>query len=76
MSGNLYSTQGNRPMPGLNVYVRQPLPRMGGLPWRMEATAELRNMLAQGYVPINAGGQRLLLFDTPRSLRGGLSFIF
>jgi hypothetical protein len=49
---------------------------MGGLPWRMEATAELRNMLAQGYVPINAAGQRLLLFDTPRSLRGGLSFIF
>lgn len=76
MSGNLYSTQANRPMPGLNVYVRQPLPRVGGLPWRMEATAELRNMLAQGYVPIDAGGQRLLLFDTPRSLRGGLSFIF
>ena len=76
MSGNLYSTQSNRPMPGLNVYVRQPLPHVGGLPWRMEATAELRNMLAQGYVPINAAGQRLLLFDTPRSLRGGLSFIF
>jgi hypothetical protein len=76
MSGNLYSTQSNRPMPGLNIYVRQPLPRLGGLPWRMEATAELRNMLAQGYVPINVAGQRLLLFDTPRSLRGGLSFIF
>jgi hypothetical protein len=76
LSGNLYSTQSNRPMPGLNILVRQPLPRMGGLPWRMEATAELRNMLAQGYVPINAGGQRLLLFDTPRSLRGGLNFIF
>jgi hypothetical protein len=76
MSGNMYSTQSNRPMPGLNVYIRQPLPRMGGLPWRMEATADLRNMLAQGYVPITAGGQRLLLFDTPRSLRGGLSFIF
>jgi hypothetical protein len=76
MSGNLYSTQSDRPMPGLNVYVRQPLPRFGGLPWHMEATAELRNMLAQGYVPMNAGGQRLLLFDTPRSLRGGLSFIF
>jgi hypothetical protein len=76
MSGNLYSTQSNRPMPGLNVYIRQPLPHLGGLPWRMEATAELRNMLAQGYVPIDAGGQRLLLFDTPRSLRGGFNFIF
>jgi Carboxypeptidase regulatory-like domain len=77
MSGNLYSTQSNRPMPGLNICVRQPLPRLGGLPWRMEATADLRNMLAQGYVPLtNAAGQRMLLFDTPRSLRGGLSFIF
>ena len=77
MSGNLYSTQSNRPLPGLNVYVRQPLPRIGGLPWRMEATADLRNMLAQGYCTIGeAAGQRLLLVDQPRSFRGGLSFIF
>jgi hypothetical protein len=64
-------------MPGLNVLVRQPLPRFGGLPWRMEATADLRNMLAQGYVPLNAAdGQKILLVETPRSFRGGLSFIF
>jgi hypothetical protein len=77
MSGNLYSTQPGRQLPGLNVYVRQPLPRVGLLPWRMEATADLRNMLAQGYLPMmTAGGQRLLLVETPRSFRGGLSFIF
>lgn len=77
MSGNLYSTQSNRPLPGLNIYVRQPLPRISGLPWRMEATADVRNMLAQGYLPLaNAAGQRVLLVDTPRSFRGGLSFIF
>jgi hypothetical protein len=47
------------------------------LPWRMEATAELRNIRAQGYVPLNTSdGQRILLVETPRSFRGGLSFIF
>jgi hypothetical protein len=76
MSGNLYSTQPGRQLPGLNVHIRQPLPRVGLLPWRMEATADLRNMLAQGYLPLMAGGQRVLLVDTPRSFRGGLSFIF
>ena len=77
MPGNVYSTQSVRPSPGLNVYIRQPLPRFGGLPWRMEATADLRNMLAQGYLPLRmAGGQQVLLVETPRSFRGGLSFIF
>jgi len=77
MSGNQYSTQSIHPLPGLNLYIRQPLPRLAMLPWRMEATADLRNMLAQGYLPLaTAGGQRLMLVETPRSFRGGLSFIF
>ncbi|MBZ5620419.1 MAG: TonB-dependent receptor [Acidobacteriia bacterium] len=76
MPGNLYSTQAIRQTPGLNLYLRQPIPGFG-LPWRMEATADLRNMLAQGYLPLNmVNGQRLLLVETPRSFRGGLSFIF
>jgi hypothetical protein len=77
MSGNQYSTQGMRPLPGLNLYIRQPLPRFSMLPVRVEATADLRNMLAQGYLPVaTVGGQRLMLVETPRSFRGGLSFIF
>jgi len=77
MSGHLYSTQAIRPMTGLNVYVRQPLPRISMLPWRMEATADVRNIRAQGYVPVTtANGERILLVEPPRSFRGGLSFIF
>jgi len=77
MSGNMYSTDAIRPLPGMNLYIRQPLPRFAMLPWRMEATADLRNMLAQGYLPLTmASGQRVLLVETPRSFRGGLSFIF
>ncbi|HXB69611.1 MAG TPA: carboxypeptidase-like regulatory domain-containing protein [Candidatus Acidoferrales bacterium] len=77
MPGHLYSTQAVRPMPGLNLYIKQPIPRFASLPWRMEATADLRNLLAQGYLPLGmAGGQQVLLVQTPRSFRGGLSFIF
>jgi hypothetical protein len=75
--GWLYSTQSMRPLPGLNLYIRQPLPSIPFLPWRMEATADLRNLLAQGYLPLTtATGQQLVLVQMPRSFRGGLSFIF
>jgi hypothetical protein len=75
--GHAYSTASVRQMPGLNLYVRQLIPGLSFLPWRMEATADLRNMLAQGYLSLGvAGGQQLLLVETPRSVRGGLSFIF
>jgi hypothetical protein len=77
MPGNMYSTQSIRPIPGLNIFVRQPIPRISLLPWRMEATADLRNLLAQGYLPLfMSNGQQAILVQTPRSFRGGLSFIF
>jgi hypothetical protein len=75
MPGHIYSTEALRPMPGLNVFIRQPLP--GFLPCHVELTADLRNLLAQGYLPLStADGQRILLVETPRAFRGGLSFIF
>ena len=73
----LFTTQPARPEPGLNVMLKQPLPLIPGLPWHLEATAEMRNMLAQGYLPISvANGHSLLLVNTPRSFRGGLAFVF
>jgi hypothetical protein len=75
--GRLYSTQSLRALPGLNIYVRQPIPGPAILPWRMELTADFRNMLAEGYLPLNTGSeQTVLLVPVPRSFRGGLSFIF
>jgi hypothetical protein len=77
MPGPLFSTQSPRPEPGLNIIVRQPIPQIPGVPWRVEASAELRNLLAQGYLPLAlANGQQLLLVNTPRSFRGGLAFVF
>jgi hypothetical protein len=72
----LYSTQGMTADPGLTISVRQPIPAVLGLPFRMEATAEIRNMLAQGYLPVSSPDGRLLLVQTPRSLRGGVNFRF
>ena len=43
----------------------------------MEVTADLRNLLQQGYLPLSTvDGSRLVLMENPRMLRGGLSFIF
>ena len=59
---------------GWNVYARQPLPAIGGM--HMEITADLRNLLAQGYVGIQSNGRRAVLTNAPRAVRGGVSFIF
>jgi hypothetical protein len=75
MPAHYFITQAANQDIGVNVYVRQPLPR-GGMPWRMEAIAELRNLLAQGYIPIGDAAQRSVLTNAPRALRGGLNFIF
>jgi hypothetical protein len=73
----IYSTGSLRPQPGFNVYVRQAIPILSSLPWRMELTADLRNLLQQGYLPLpTMDGSRLVLMETPRMFRGGLSFIF
>ncbi len=69
-------TQRYQPLAGLTVQVRQPVP-VGGIPGRLEMSAEARNLLAQGYLPImTPDGRRLWLVQFPRALRGGLSFIF
>jgi hypothetical protein len=75
--GHYYMTQTLRPDAGLNIYLRQCLPALAGLPGKLELTADLRNLLKEGYVPISTSdGRRVLLMRTPRSVRGGLSFSF
>lgn len=74
---HLFTTQRLYVAPGLNFIVRQPLPSPFGGSGRFELTAELRNLLAQGYVPIaSADGQTLILVQAPRSFQGGVNFIF
>jgi hypothetical protein len=60
--------------PFLSVFIRQPLPGAAG---RMEALLDLRNLLAQGYLPVmGPDGRTVYLFQSARSLRAGLAFTF
>ncbi len=59
---------------GWNIHARQRLPAVGNM--HMELTAEMLNMLAQGYLTIRSGGQQAVLTNSPRAVRGGLNFIF
>jgi Carboxypeptidase regulatory-like domain len=63
--------------PYLNLFFRQPLPSIGFLAGHMEAMVDLRNLLAQGYVPVvGADGHTVYLVQAARSVRGGVAFTF
>ena len=63
--------------PFLNVFIRQPIPSIGFLPGHMEAIIDVRNLLAQGYVPVmGQDGQTVYLVQAARSVRGGVAFSF
>jgi hypothetical protein len=73
---HVFMTQNVNQEIGWNLNIRQPLPGFPGLPGRIEAVADMRNLLAQGYLPVTAGSQTGLLVNSPRAVRGGLNFIF
>jgi hypothetical protein len=63
--------------PFMNLFVRQPIPTLGFLPAHMEAVIDLRNLLAQGYVPVmGQDGQTVYLVQAARSIRGGVTITF
>jgi len=60
--------------PFLNIFIRQPIPSLGG---HVEAIIDVRNLLAQGYVPVlGQDGQTIYLVQSARSVRGGVAFSF
>jgi len=63
--------------PYLDLQVRQPLPVITFIPAHIEALADFRNLLEQGYVPMAGTGEDPLLFSAAyRSFRGGFSVQF
>jgi hypothetical protein len=61
--------------PYLNLSVRQALPRLFSAA-RIEALADFRNLLAQGYVPVSTAEGQVVLIPAFRSFRGGFSVQF
>ncbi len=63
--------------PFFSFFLRQPIPGLGFMPGHMEALVDVRNLLAQGYVPVfGQDGHTLYLVQSARAVRGGVSFTF
>jgi hypothetical protein len=63
--------------PYLNLFFRQPIPGTSFLPGHVDALVDVRNLLAQGYVPVlGQDGQTVYLVQSARAIRGGVAFTF
>lgn len=70
---DMFNASPGQSEPFLNIFLRQPIPSRG----HMEAIIDVRNLLAQGYVPmLGQDGQTVYLVQAARSVRGGVSFSF
>jgi len=74
---DLFNASAGQADPFFNLFVRQPLPHFHGMPLNMEMLVDIRNLLAQGYVPVmGPDGHTVYLMQSARSVRGGLAFTF
>jgi hypothetical protein len=72
---DMFNRSAGRADPYLNLFVRQPLPSF--LPGHPEILVDLRNLLAEGYVPVMGhDGRTVYLVQSARAVRGGLNFTF
>jgi len=73
---DMFNSSAGQSDPYLNLFIRQPIPA-SFLAGHMEILMDLRNLLAQGYVPvIGRDGRTLYLVQSARSVRGGVAFSF
>jgi hypothetical protein len=74
---DMFNASAGQTDPYLSLYFRQPIPGMGFFPCRVEALVDVRNLLAQGYVPVRGeDGHTVYLVQSARSVRGGVAFVF
>jgi len=74
---DMFNASAGQSDPYLSVFLRQPLPGFAFLPLHMEAMLDLRNLMAQGYVPVVGQDRRTVyLVQSARSVRGGVAFTF
>jgi len=73
---DLFNTSAGQADPYFNLFISQPFPSTF-LAGHMEFLLDLRNLLAQGYVPvISRDGHTVYLVQSARTVRGGLAFSF
>jgi Carboxypeptidase regulatory-like domain len=74
---DMFNESAGQSDPYLNIFLRQPIPGTGFLPCHMDAVVDVRNLLAQGYVPVmGQDGRTVYLVQSARTVRGGVAFTF
>jgi hypothetical protein len=74
---DMFNASAGQADPFFDVFFRQPLPSTTWLPGHMDLVLEIRNLLAQGYVPVyGQDGRTVYLVQSARAVRGGVAFNF
>jgi hypothetical protein len=74
---DMFNDSAGQTDPFLNVFLRQPVHCGKALAGHMDVVVEIRNLLAQGYVPVfGQDGRTVYLVQSARAIRGGLAFNF
>jgi Carboxypeptidase regulatory-like domain len=74
---DMFNSSAGQSDPYLDVFFRQPVPCGRSLAGHMDVVVEIRNLLAQGYVPVfGQDGRTVYLVQSARAVRGGLAFNF
>jgi hypothetical protein len=74
---DMFNQSAGQSDPYLDIFIRQPIPGTGFLPGHMDAVIDIRNLLAQGYVPVmGQDGRTVYLVQSARTVRGGVAFTF
>ena len=71
---DMFDASAGQADPYLSFFIRQPIPGTSFLPGHMDALIDVRNLLAQGYVPmLGQDGRTVYLVQSARAVRGGLA---
>jgi hypothetical protein len=74
---DMFNASAGQADPYLNIFFRQPIPGTSFLPGHVDALIDVRNLLAQGYVPLMGQDKHTVyLVQSARSVRGGVAFTF
>ncbi len=74
---DMFNASAGRADPFLNIMIRQPIPWMGFFPGHVEMLLDVRNLLAQGYVPVlGQDHHTVYLVQSAKAVRGGVAFTF
>jgi len=74
---DMFNASAGQADPYLDIFFRQPIPGTGFFPNHFDVLIDVRNLLAQGYVPmIGQDGRTVYLVQSARAVRGGVAFTF